>query len=214
MELGGDPFPTSLPPFEEPQIFDANMTEATYGNALDYDENMLYDTPNYFSASYQSPGKSQGNHPVMTTTGFDLSSTQSPESLPDSSSSDSSHNQHKRNHSSDSSRSGALGGDGDTRMTGGTPAPNGILVAASPVGDRLSSEPSASTDINESNKFMAASFDFDSATSSPSPYSDTKAAFYTSSIRPQDMPFPSGPVVGLAHRIRPHSGRSKVSVHA
>ena len=126
--------------------------------------------------------------------------SQSPES---SSASDSSNNRHKRNHSSDSSRSGALAGDGDIPI-------NAILIGADKE-DQTSDKSSPATDVDLSNRAMECHFDFDSAASSPSTFSEVKTAFKPSSIRSIRMPYRSSPNAGLANVFGSYPTASKVS---
>ncbi len=198
-----DPFPLSLP-----RVLDTNMTEALEEHGLDFDP-MLYDSQNFFSASYQSPHKPHGTGLVAISTGLDPLSTQSPESLPDSSSSGSSQIQHKRNHSAESSRSGALDEDVDTHMAGYSPSPKAIAVGIPPIEARVMQERSPSPDLDTSNRAMESHFDFDSAASSPNTYLDMMPN--PTSIRPKMVPPRSSPNVSIANGAGLYSGRLKVS---
>lgn len=200
MEFDNDPFPF-LPKFDEPQIFDANMTDAMEEGALEFPE-LRFDSPGLWNTSVgASPvlSKSDGSQAIKPPF-IDPAFSQSPES---SSASDSSNNQHKRNHSSDSSRSGALAGDGDVSM-------NGILIGAD-MEDRASDKSSPATDVDLSNRAMECHFDFDSAASSPSPFAEPKPAFKPSSVRSIKMPYRSSPNAGFTHGFGPYPAVSKVS---
>lgn len=200
MEFDNDPFPF-LPRFDEPQIFDANMNDAIEEGGIEFPELRL-DPPRFWNNSIgASPVLSKSNGSQAIKPPFtDPAFSQSPES---SSASDSSNTQHKRNHSSDSSRSGALAGDGDIPM-------NGILIGAD-VEDQASDNSSPPTDVDFSNRAMECHFDFDSAASSPSPFSDTKPAFKPSSVRSMKMPYRSSPNAGFSHGFGPYPAMSKVS---
>lgn len=204
-----DPFPTSLPRFDEPRILDANMTEMLDDSGLEFDP-MLYNPPNFFSTPSESPHKSNETGVVLNRTGLDHSSTHSPESLPDSASSDSSKYLHKRNHSVDSSRSGALDGDADTQMAGHSPGSKAIIIGASPIEARTRSP---STDLDTSNRVMESHFDFDSAASSPVAHTDVKPTLNSTLHRPQVMPFRSSPSGGYDIGNGAHPGKLKVSQH-
>ena len=199
MEFDNDPFPF-LPTLDEPQIFDANMNDAFEEGGLEFPD-FRFDATGFWNNSIRaSPvlSKSNGSQAIKPPfKGPELS--QSPES---SSASDSSNNQHKRNHSSDSSRSGALAGDGGVPM-------NGILIGAD-VEDQASDKSSPATDVDFSNRAMECHFDFDSAASSPSPFSDTKPVFNPSSVRSIKMPYRSSPNAGFTHGFGPYPGMSKV----
>lgn len=187
--------------FDEPQIFDANMNDAMEDGGIEFPD-LQFDSPSFWNNTIgASPVASKANGSQAIKQPF-LGPTysQSPES---SSASDSSNNQHKRNHSSDSSRSGALAGDGDVSM-------NGILIGAG-TEDQASDKSSPVTDVDLSNRAMECHFDFDSAASSPSPFSDTKPAFKPSSVRSIKMPYRSSPNTGFTHGFGPFSAASKVS---
>lgn len=200
MEFDNDPFPF-LPKFDEPQIFDANMNDAMEEGGLEFPE-LQFDSPGFWNNTIgASPVPSKTNcRQAIKQPFMGPAFSQSPES---SSASDSSNNQHKRNHSSDSSRSGALAGDGDVSM-------NGILIGAD-MGDHASDKSSPATDVDLSNRAMECHFDFDSAASSPSPFSDTKPSFKPSSVRSIKMPYRSSPNAGFTHGFGPHPAVSKVS---
>ena len=210
MDLDEDPFPQSLPHIDGPRIFDTNIAKVMEESGLQYDA-MVYDLPNYFSAPYQSLNKSYGSHTMVNPADLALSTTQSPESLPDSSSSDSSNKQHKRNHSSNSSRSGLLIADGDGQTVDSTPPPNGILIGASPIGYRGNDQLLSTADFERSNRAMERHFDFDSAASSPSPHLDTKQLPGSSLATPTMNPLRSNPHPGFMNGIRQLPTRSQVS---
>lgn len=200
MEFDNDPFPF-LPKFDGPQIFDANMNDAMEEGGLDFPE-LQFDSPGFWNNTIGAsplPSKSNGGQAIKQQL-ISPAFSQSPES---SSASDSSHNQHKRNHSSDSSRSGALAGDGDVLM-------NGILIGAD-MEDQASDESSPTTDVDLSNRAMECHFDFDSAASSPNPFSDTKPAFKPSSVRSIKMPYRCSATTAFTHGYGPLSAVSKVS---
>ncbi len=200
MEIDNDPFPF-LPKFDEPHIFDANMNDAMEEGGLEFPQ-CRFDSPGFWNNTIGAspvPSKSNGRQAIKQPFAGPAF-TQSPES---SSASDSSNTQHKRNHSSDSSRSGALTGDGDVSM-------NGILIGAD-MEDQASDKSSPTTDVDLSNRAMECHFDFDSAASSPSPFSDTKLAFKPSSVRSIKMPYRSSPSTGFAHGFEPYPAVSKVS---
>ncbi len=203
MDTNDDPFPASLP-----RILDTNMTEALEEHGLDFDP-ILYDSQNFFSTSYQSPHKSDGTGVVANSTGLDLLSAQSPESLPDSSSSGSFKVQHIRNHSAESSRSGALDEDVDTYMADYSPGPKAIAIAASPIEARVTQERSPSPDLDTSNRAMESHFDFESAASSPNIYLDMMPN--RTSTRPRIVPPRSSPNLGTGSGLGPYSGIPKVS---
>lgn len=203
MDTNEDPFPASLP-----RILDTNMSEALEEHGLDFDP-MLYDSQNFFSTSYQSPHKFDGTGVVANSTGLDPLSIQSPESLPDSSSSGSSNIQHKRNHSAESSRSGALDEDVDTHMVDYLPGPKAIAIGASPIEARATQQRSPSPDLDTSNRAMESHFDFDSAASSPNIYLDMMPN--PTSIRPKVVPPRSSPNFGIGTGPGPYSGRPIVS---
>ncbi|KAF6237911.1 hypothetical protein HO173_004112 [Letharia columbiana] len=200
MEFDNDPFPF-LPKFDEPQIFDANMNDAMEEGGLEFPE-LQFDSPGFWNNTIgASPVPSKTNcRQAIKQPFMGPAFSQSPES---SSASDSSNNQHKRNHSSDSSRSGALAGDGDVSM-------NGILIGAD-MGDHASDKSSPATDVDLSNRAMECHFDFDSAASSPSPFSDTKPSFKPSSVRSIKMPYRCSPNAGFTHGFGPHPAVSKSS---
>ncbi|KAK3169804.1 hypothetical protein OEA41_009188 [Lepraria neglecta] len=222
MDVHNDPFPLSLPQFDGPRILGEDMNDAIEEGGLDF-ASLNFDSPEnnlYWddATSYQSPAKSNGNNASAPRVAMMETSSQSPESsLPDSSSSDSSNNRHKRNHSSDSSQVGALGADGDIRMTGDTPVPNGILIGADPAEDRVNDQPSPATDVDVSNRAMECHFDFDSAASSPSPHSDPTSAFNNSkSMKSTKMTYRTSQNTGFGHGFGPgfgpYSGALKVSI--
>ena len=200
MDFDTDP-PPFLPNFDEPQIFDANMNDAFEGGGLEFPE-LHFDSPGFWgNTSGASPMPSKSNGSQATKPPFvGPEFSHSPES---SSASDSSNNQHKRNHSSDSSQSGALAGDGDVLM-------NGIVIGAD-IEDQASDKSSPATDVDLSNRAMECHFDFDSAASSPSHFTDTKSAFKPSSVRSIKMPYRSSPNAGLSHGFGPYQVVSKVS---
>lgn len=178
------------------------MNDAMEERGLEISE-LQFDSPGCWNntvGASSMPSKSNGGQaikqPFMGPT-----FSQSPES---SSASDSSNNQHKRNHSSDSSRSGALARDGDVSM-------NGILIATD-VEDQASDESSPATDVDLSNRAMECHFDFDSAASSPSPFSDTKPALKPSSLQSIKMPYRVSPNAGFTHGFGPYPAVSKVSL--
>ena len=202
MDFDQDPFPY-MPQIGEPQIFDANVNDAMEEGGLDFSA-FQFNPPGYWNSNPLEtptmPSKSNGSQAVkqsLQNTKF----SQSPES---SSASDCSNNQHKRNHSSDSSRSGALAGDGDVPM-------DGMLISAD-MEDQASDKSSPATDVDLSNRAMECHFDFDSAASSPTPYSDSKLAFKSSSFRSIKMPYRSSAKAGLAHGFAPYPSVSKVSL--
>lgn len=177
MDFDNDPFPRSLPHVDEPRIFDSNMTDATGQNVFDFE-------PNFFNSPSHNPYSPDQNLYPWNDSSIQIATkspmtgpsfSHSPESsLPDSSSSDASNNQHRRTHSSDSSGSGALGRQGDIHMAGNTVDPRGIAIGADPEEDSVLAQPSLITELDSSNRAMECHFDFESAASSPSPYSDTK----------------------------------------
>ena len=197
MEFDNALFPF-LPKFEEPQIFNANMNDAMEEGRLEFSKPQ-FDSAGFWNSAIGASPKSN-NTRAMKQQFMSPSFSQSPES---SSASDSSNNQHKRNHSSDSSQSGALAGDRDVSMSG-------ILIGAD-MADHMSDNSSPATDVDLSNRAMECHFDFDSAASSPSPFSDTKPAFNPSSIRSIKMPYRFSPNVGFTHGLRPSPVVSKVS---
>ncbi len=203
MEFDNDPFPL-LPNFDEPHIFDANMNGSMEEGDLEF-PGLQYDSPGFWNnntiGASPMPSKPNGSQAIKQPF-MGPAFSQSPES---SSASDSSNNQHKRNHSSDSSRSGALAGDGDVSM-------NGILRGTD-MEDQGSDKSSPATDVDLSNRAMECHFDFDSAASSPTPFSDTKPAFKSSSARSMKMPYRSSANTGFTHGFGPYPAVSKVSHH-
>lgn len=200
MEFNNDPFPF-LTKFDEPQIFDANMNDVMEEGRLEFPE-LQFDSQGLWNNAIGAspvPRKCSGSQEIKQPF-MDSAFSQSPES---SSASDSSNNQHKRNHSSDSSRSGALAGEGDVSM-------NGILISAD-LDDQASDKSSPVTDVNLSNRAMECHFDFDSAASSPSPFSDAVSTFRPSSIRSIKMPYRSSHSAGVSHGFGTYSAVSKVS---
>lgn len=200
MEFDNDPFPF-LPKVDEPQIFDVNMNDAIEEGVLEFPD-FQFDSAGFWNntmAASPMPSKSNGSQAIKQPL-MGPAFSQSPES---SSASDSSNNQHKRNHSSDSSQSGALAGDGDVSM-------NGIVIGAE-IEDQTSDKSSPATDVDLSNRAMECHFDFDSAASSPSPFSDTKPAFKSSSVRSIKMPYRSSPTTRLTHGYGSYPAVSKVS---
>ena len=200
MEFDNDPFPF-LPKFDEPQIFDVNMNDAMEEGVLEFPE-LQFNSPGFWNntmAASPMPSKSNGSQPIKQPL-MGPAFSQSPES---SSASDSSNNQHKRNHSSDSSQSGALAGDGDVSM-------NGIVIGAE-IEDQKSDKSSPATDVDLSNRAMECHFDFDSAASSPSPFSDTRPAFKPSSVRSMKMPYRFSPTARFTHGYGSYPAVSKVS---
>lgn len=198
MDFDNDPFPF-LPKFNEPQIFDANMNDAMEEGGVGFPE-LPFDPPSFWNNSIGAspmPSKSIGSQAIKQPL-MDPASSQSPES---SSASDSSNNQHKRSHSSDSSQSGALAGDGHVST-------NGIVIGAD-IEDHASVKSSPATDVALSNRVMECHFDFDSAASSPSPFSDTKLTLKSSSVRSIKMPYRS-PSGGLGHEFGHYQAVSKV----
>ena len=195
------------------------MDNAMDENGFDFDA-MSFESPDgnpYWedATSYQSTAKPNDNgssteRPRM----LDASFSQSPESsLPDSSSSDSSQNHHKRDHSSDSSQYGALGADGDVQMTADAPMANGIAIGASLVEDPARDKSSPATDVDSSNRAMECHFDFDSAASSPSPYSSSNTAPNDPrSTKPIKMPYRDSPKAGFGYGFGPYAGASKASI--
>ncbi|CAD6581479.1 MAG: hypothetical protein ASARMPRED_000620 [Alectoria sarmentosa] len=177
------------------------MNDVMEEGGLEFPE-LQFDSPGFWNnpiGASPVPGKSNGSQAVKQRF-MGSTFSQSPES---SSASDSSHNQHKRNHSSDSSRSGALAGDGDAST-------NGILTGAG-MEDQTSDESSPATDVDLSNRAMECHFDFDSAASSPNPFSDTKPAFRPSSVRSIKMPYRSSLNAGFTHGFGPYPAVSKSS---
>ena len=201
MELDIDPFPP-LAKLDEPQIFDVSMNDAIDEGELEFSEFQL-DSLGFWNSNTVGassvPDKSNGSQAIKQPF-IGPAYSQSP---PSSSASDSSNNQHKRNHSSDSSRSGVLAGDGDASM-------NGILIGAN-MEDRASDKASLATDVDLSNRAMECHFDFDSAASSPTPFSDTKPALKSSSVRSIKMPYRSSANAGLTHGCGHYPVVSKVS---
>ena len=217
LDYDNDPFPPSLPRFDEPRIFDAGLSEAMKESGLELSsvgfespENLCYD--NATGASYQSPdhGKSMSSLPV---TKPDSSFPQSPGSSIQDSSSESSNNRHKRNHSSESSRSGVFGGDRDICMTENTPV-NRSFIGTNPLEDRPSNGFSKFTDVDISNRAMEHHFDFDSAASSPNQHlaKTTTTAFELSSMRPIKIPYRFSQNAFFDHGYALHSGGSNVSI--
>ena len=201
MDFDNDPFHL-LPKFDEPQIFDASMNDAIEEGRLEFPESH-FDTPGFWNNNTigvsAMPDKTNGTQAIKQAI-MGPAYSQSPES---SSASDSSNNQHKRNHSSDSSRSGVLPRDGDTSM-------NGILIHAN-MEDRASDKSSPATDVDISNRAMECHFDFDSAASSPTPFSDTKPAFTSSLVRSIKTPCRPSADTSLNHGRGHYPVVSKVS---
>ena len=219
MDAHNDPFPLSLPQFDQPRVFGEDMNDAIGEGGLDF-VSMTFGSPEnhpYWddATSYQSPAKSNGNNASAPRIAM-METSQSPESsLPDSSSSDSSNNRHRRNHSSDSSQIGALGADGDIQMIGNTSAPNGILIGADPADNRVNDQPFPATDVDVSNRAMESHFDFDSAASSPSPHSYPTSTFNNSRLTASiQIPYRSSQKAGSGHGPGPYSGALKVSIRA
>ena len=210
MDFDEDPFPPSLPHIDGPRILDPSMAQVIEDNGLQYDST-FYNDPNFFSASYPTPKKSYGNHAIVNPADLALSTIQSPESLPDSSSSDSSNKRHKRTHSSNSSRSGLVVGDGDSQITDGPPAPNGILIGTSPVEPRGYDQFLSNADFERSNRAMECHFDFDSAASSPNPCTTTNPFSSSSLVTPTMKPLRAAPSHGFRNGVRQPPVRSLVS---
>ena len=200
MEFDNDPFPF-LPKIDEPHIFDTNMNDAMEAGGIEFPE-LGYNSPDYWNNPIEAspmPSKSENSQAIKQPF-INPAFSQSPES---SSASDSSNNRHKRNHSSDSSQSGALAGDGDVPI-------NAILIGADKE-DQTSDKSSPTTDVDLSNRAMECHFDFDSAASSPSTFSEVKTAFKPSSIRSIRMPYRSSPNAGLANVFGSYPTASRVS---
>ena len=201
MEFDNDPF-LLLPKFDEPQILDTSMNDPIEEGGLEFTE-VQFDSPGFWNNNTMGvsamPDKCNGSQAIKQPF-MGPAYSQSPES---SSASDSSNNQHKRNHSSDSSRSGVLAGDGDVAMSG-------ILIGAN-MEDRASDKSSPATDMDLSNRAMECHFDFDSAASSPTPFSDTKSTFKSSSVRSIKMPYRSSANASLTHGCGHYPVVSKVS---
>ena len=201
MEIDNDPL-SFLPTFEEPQIFDVDVNDIMEEGRIDF-PTLHYDSPGFWNRNtvITSPMPRKANDSQAIKQPFkDPAFAQSPES---SSASDSSNNQHKRNHSSDSSRSGALAENGDVSMSG-------ILISAD-VEDQVSDKSSSATDVDLSNRAMECHFDFDSAASSPTPFSDTQVAFKSGSVRSIKMPYRSSTKAGFTHGFGSYPLVSKVS---
>ena len=209
MDLDSDPFPLSLPSFEEPRIFDPHTTEVMEGDTFQYDP-MLFGSPNFFSNSYQPPTKTQGNQTVVNPAHLGLAMPQPPESLADSSSSDSSNNQHDRKHSSDSSGSGVQFLDGGDQSVEGSSGPAGILIGASPQEIVPSDEQYSSVEFDSSNRAMECHFDFDSAASSPNTQPESRHLTDFSPAGPRKIPLRPNHRLGAGSGAAATVGRPQV----
>ncbi len=214
MEFDNDPFTRSLPHIDEPRILDSNMTDAQGDNGFDFTSN-FFDSPSHNPYSPEQNAYAWNGSSFQTATKSAMagpSFSDSPESsMPDSSSSDSSKNQHKRSPSLVSSGSGELGGHGDSLMMEDTVDPRGITIGADTVEDQVLGQASTTTDLDSSNRAMECHFDFESAASTPSPYSDTKLAYKSpSTIKSEKMPYRTVRNTGSSHGVGPYAGTSKV----
>ena len=153
MDFDDDPFPSSFPHCEDPQILGTGIMDTVGNSAFELDST-IFDSPS-FSASYPRPHEVKSSDAVVNPTALTLASSQSFDSFPDSSSSDTSGIQHRRDASSDSSRSGALSGNRGPRVAAGIPAVDGTYTGASSL-----------VDAGVGNE-LATYFDFESAASSP-----------------------------------------------
>lgn len=194
-----DPFPPSLPGYESPRIYDSNMTEAMEDIGADFDDHSYPSPLNFFSdqnfnsvAYPPTPLKDPDNASSTPSNMLAPSWSHSPES---SSSSDSS-NRHERKNSSESSAMGDL-------TMAGTPVANGILIGADPVDANAA-------DDEASNRFMASTFDFESAASSPTPILETRASHEGSRSQCISMPVRSVPFVSQANSYTSRSSGSSV----
>ena len=151
-----DPFPSSLPGYESPRIYDPtlqeNMNDGDFG---------IFDPHDLFNPPGTRPGGDRANETSLSSAAPKpneriekaqalLNNPQQWSTSPDSSSSSESSNQHKRASSSESS---AIG-DGHLKYSTTT---HGIMIGADTMDDEAS------------NKLMESHFDFDSAASSPIP---------------------------------------------
>ena len=169
--------PRTFPYLEEPRIVDANMNNAIDDHGLYFDSDFLDFSHSNTMQPEQGP-YTWGNttsETVPNTTMVGPSSSSSPgSSLPDSSSSDSSKNEVKRSNSPGSSHPGEARNIENIFMMENTVDPRGIAICADPVDDPGNNPLSTTTDLDISNRAMERHFDFESAASTPSPYSDTK----------------------------------------
>ena len=195
-----DPFPSSLPGYESPRIYNSNETQTMEDITGDYydpsghlfEDQTLSDPA--FSPAPLKNTENPANPSQLAGPNWSIS--------PQSSSSSDSSNQHKRTNSSESSAMGDFG-------MADTPMANGILIRADPA----NAVDANSTEYEASNKFMESNFfDFASAASSPTPISSDAGA----SIRgPQSsgmkMPLRSLPMVGPSNSYNSISSGSSVS---
>lgn len=195
-----DPFPPSLPGYESPRIYDSNMTEAIEDMGADlndqsYDSPLnLFGEPGFSNTAYQpAPLKDGDGTPSAPSHLLAPNWSNSPES---SASSDSS-NVHERKNSNQSSAMGDL-------TMADTPVANGILIGADPVDATVA-------DDEASNNFMASTFDFESAASSPTPMLDLKGSREGKRTESIKMPVRSVPVTNSANSYTSKSSGSSVS---
>ena len=195
-----DPFPPSLPGYESPRIYDSNLKETMEDIGAEYYDNNYASPGNLFSD--QTLNNSPYS-PITVKTSDNVPSTSSHlagpnwSNSPESSSSSDSSNRHERKNSSESSAMG------DPSVVD-TPVASGILIGTDPVDTNA-------MDDEESNKFMASAFDFESAASSPTPILDAKAGPQGTQSNSIRMPVRSVPIVKPASSFTSRSSGSSVS---
>ena len=211
MEQNHDPFPSSLPSLDSPQIFDSDMTQD--GGIEFFNSAFPQDTPGrlFSDSPFQSPMpvntaslKSTSNQTVKGN-----SFAASPESSMQDSSSDSS-GRHKRNTSSNSSHSALTTGNRAVYhgvRSNGRKVESTIMSDAEPIFDYTSSTMPMDLNYEFSNRTMENDFDFESAASSPSPNFTS-----TSGIRHIAIPYRASP--SAAPSLLPNTRSSMVGRRA
>lgn len=192
MDPSSDPFPSSLPGYDSPHIFDSEMGGPMQDGDLEFFNSALaQESPgqffrddsltNFANSPYQSPvsTKIQNVPEVSKPTANSPLFSASPESSSQDSSSDSS-GRHKRKSSSRSSHSGLNGQD--ITMTD-DPGPNSWKTDSVNHGGPAFGLPYSNIpghiSYEFSNRAMENDFDFDSAASSPSPNMNSDVAAYS-----------------------------------
>lgn len=213
MDPSSDPFPSSLPGYDSPHIFDSEMGVSMPEEDLEFFSSALaQESPgqffrddsltNFANSPYQSPvsTKSQNVPEVSKSMASDTLFSASPESSSQDSSSDSS-GRHKRKTSSRSSHS-ALNGR-DITMTDDLRPRSwkaGVVTHSEPAFGFPSSNIPGHISYESSNRAMENDFDFDSAASSPSPNMNSNTPVY-SGLRH----------IAIPYRVSPQSSASLIS---
>ena len=180
MNSAFDPFPPSLPCFDSPPFFDAEMVDTTQNEDLYFGSALSQESPGHFfnddvfaASPFQSPVPKRVPDPSSTkivdaANGNHLSG--SPESSIQDSSSDSS-GRHKRRTSSKSSLSALTGHDQPKSgaRSSGWKSDDIMDTTPEPVFDFSGAAAPVYDGYDLSNRAMETDFDFESAASSPSP---------------------------------------------